>query len=87
MKALSIILLFLQFGCAPSTQNLIEQAHLTDDWSLVNQRMDAIERRKAERGPSCPRGTTELCESRLRDESCICVRNSEIRDMFGSLRW
>jgi hypothetical protein len=34
MKTLSILSLFLLFGCAPSTQDLIEQAHFTGDGTL-----------------------------------------------------
>ncbi len=83
MKALSILLLFLLFGCAPSTHDLIEQAHLTGDWSLVNKRIEAEERRKAERAPSCPKGMTRLCEIRLGDERCGCVRNADVRRMLG----
>jgi hypothetical protein len=33
VKTLSIFWLFLLLGCAPSTQDLIEQAHFTGDWS------------------------------------------------------
>ncbi len=47
MKALSILSLFLLFGCAPSTQDLIEQAHLTGDWSFVNKRIEAEEKQYA----------------------------------------
>ena len=47
MKALSILLLFLLFGCAPSTHDLIEQAQLTGDWSLVNKRIEAEEKQYA----------------------------------------
>jgi len=47
MKALSILSLFLLFGCAPSTQDLIEQAHFTGDWSLVNERIEAEEKQYA----------------------------------------
>ena len=85
VKALSILTLFLLFGCAPSTPDLIEQAHLTGDWSLVNKRMEAIERRQARKPQACPRGTTRLCGSRFGDERCSCVRNSEVRQILGSL--
>ena len=44
MKALSILSLFLLLGCAPSTQDLIEQAHFTGDRSLVNKRIEAEEK-------------------------------------------
>ncbi len=83
MRALSILMLFLLFGCAPSTHDLIEQAHLTGDWSLVNKRIEAEERRKAESGPSCPKGTIQWCEIRLGDERCGCVKNADIRQMLG----
>ena len=83
MKALSIILLFLLFGCAPSTQDLIEQAHDTGDWSLVNERIEA-ERRRAERLQSCPLGTTEWCDSG--DEGCRCVDNSDFQAAMDRMR-
>ncbi len=44
MKAISILSLFLLFGCASSTHNLSEQAHLTGDRSLVNKRIEAEEK-------------------------------------------
>ena len=47
MKALSILLLFLLFGCASSTHDLTEQAHLTGDWPLVNKRIEAEEKQYA----------------------------------------
>ena len=47
MKALSILSLFLLFGCAPSTQDLIEQARFTSDRSLVTKRIAAEDKRYA----------------------------------------
>ncbi len=44
MKALIILSLFLLFGCAPSTKNLVEQAHFTDERFLINKRNKAEER-------------------------------------------
>ena len=44
MKAFKILSLFLLFGCAPSTQDLIEQAHFTGDRSLINKRNEVEER-------------------------------------------
>ncbi len=44
MKALSILMLFLLFGCAPSTQDIIEQSHFTGDRSLVNKRIEVEEK-------------------------------------------
>ncbi len=47
MKAFKILSLFLLFGCAPSAQDLIEQAHFTGDRSLVNKRNAAEEKQYA----------------------------------------
>ena len=47
MKALSILSLFLLFGCAPSTRDLIEQAHFTGDRSLINKRIEAEDKQYA----------------------------------------
>ncbi len=70
LKALSIIFLFLLFGCATSTAELVEQAQLTGDWSLVDQREEARDRREA-RSQSCPVSTTKWCEGRRRGaENC-----------------
>ena len=84
VKALSIISLFLLLGCAPSTHDLIEQAHLTGDWSLVNQRYAAIEKREQPRAHSCPRSTTRFCTKRFRDERCGCASNADLRDQLGA---
>ena len=86
MKALSIILLFLVSGCAMSTQELIEQARISGDWSVVNKRFEVVERLEAKRRhQSCPRRTKRWCISRLGHEECSCVSDSESRDMFDSL--
>ncbi len=42
MKTLSIFSLFLLLGCAPGTQDLIEQSHFTGDRSLVNKREEKL---------------------------------------------
>jgi len=44
MKAIAILSLFLLLGCAPSTQDLIEQSYFTGDRSLVNKRIEAEEK-------------------------------------------
>ncbi len=83
MKTLSIFSLFLILGCAPSTQDLIEHAHFTGDWSLVNKRIEAEERRKAKREPSCPEGTIPWCKKSFGDERCNCVRDADVRRILG----
>jgi len=87
VKALSILMLFLLFGCAPSTQDLIEQAHFTGDWSLVNKKIEAEERRKTASAPSCPRGTIAWCKKSFGDERCNCVRNEDVRRVLDSLAY
>ncbi len=87
MKALSILILFVLIGCAPSTQDLIQQAHLTGDWTLVNQRVAAMERREAQRSQPCPRGGVKICNSRFGDNKCTCASNAEVRRMLDSLRY
>ncbi len=82
---ISILAMFLFSGCAPSTQALVEQAHVTGNWSLVNKREEAEERRRAERLPSCPRDMKPLCVQRLGKQSCSCLSNSEFRDRLDSL--
>ena len=47
MKAFKILSLFLLFGCAPSTQDLIEQSHFTGDRSLLNKRIEAEDKQYA----------------------------------------
>ncbi len=85
MNILKLLIPFLLFGCAHSTHDLIEQAHLTSDWSLVNKRIEAEERRKAERAPSCPLGTTQLWDRRFVDESYSCIRDPDVREMRDSM--
>ncbi len=85
VKAFSIFSLLLLLGCAPSTPDLIEQAHLTGDWTLVNKRMEAIERREARKPMSCPRGSTLVCNDRFGRDRCACVSNADVRQMLGSM--
>ena len=86
MKTISVTLLLLLVGCAPSTPDLIKQAHLTGDWTLVNARMESLERREAQQRLSCPRGTTEWCDGRFGRATCSCVRNDVSRSMMASIR-
>ncbi len=82
---ISILAMFLLSGCASSTQDLIEQAQLTDDWSFVNKRMATLERLEPQHPQSCPRGMRRYCVRRMREEKCTCVSNSDFRDMLESL--
>ena len=86
VKAISIIFLFLLSGCATSTADLIEQAQLTGDWSLVDKREEARDRREARRGPSCPSSTMKYCVGSPGRKSCSCVSTSKIQDMMRSMQ-
>ena len=85
VKALSILLLFLLCGCAASRADLFEQAQLTGDWSLVNKRDEAIDRREALR-QSCRMSETKYCQGRPGNVSCSCVRTSKIQGMMSSMQ-
>jgi len=85
IRTISILAMFLFSGCAQSTHDLIEDAQFTGDWSLVNKRYAAIERREARRGQSCPRGMKGWCVSRLGNEKCTCVSDAEGREMLDAM--
>ena len=85
VKALSILSLFLLLGCT-STQDLIEQAHFTGDWTAVNKRMDIIEKREAQRNSEeCSRDKTKFCSNRFAEQRCQCVSTIEVRRALDSL--
>jgi hypothetical protein len=86
VKLLSILSLFLLLGCASSTQDLIDQAHLTGDWKAVNKRLDIIEKRESRRNSeTCPRDKTKFCNNRFSDQRCSCVSTIEVRRALESL--
>ncbi len=84
VKALSIISLFLLFGCAASKSDLVEQAQLTGDWSLVDKRDAARDRREAGL-QSCRMSTTKYCTGRPGQVTCSCVPTSGFQEIFRSM--
>jgi hypothetical protein len=78
---------FLISACATDTQDLIEQAQLTDDWTAVNQRVAALERLEPQHPQSCPRGTRKYCVRRMAQEKCSCIENADFRDILESFDW
>lgn len=86
MKPISIILLFLVVGCAPTTDELIKQAHQTGDWTQVNQRLEAEANRAAERAVRCPAGTIRWCDNSYGDSVCSCVENADAYRMLDTFR-
>ena len=85
--AIAVLLTLLLSGCATtSTPELIEQAYLTDNWTAVNARFEALDRAEDQSNKMCPRGTKRWCVKRsVRQESCGCISNSEARERFESL--
>jgi hypothetical protein len=82
---ISILSMLLLSDCATSTQELIELAPFTGDWTHVNNRLDATERREAQSKQTCPPGTKLWCVSRIRNEGCSCVSDAYSGEMIESL--
>ena len=74
MNILKLLIPFLLFGCAPTTVELIEDAHRTADWSRVDKRLEAESRREAKRQSRCGLRLVEVCHgSSSENMSCVCV--------------
>lgn len=85
MKGLIALSAVLLLGCAEmKTLEELELAALqSGDWSAVNDRERAIQRREAQRGPRCPAGDIAVCEKRVRKDVCQCTSRDELRDLIG----
>ena len=82
MKGLGLVLSLLMLaGCGGmvTMEELEQQAVLTGDWSAVEKRERAIERRKQRHGPSCGRGQVSFCEVAMGRERCACVVSDSLR--------
>ena len=80
MNILKLLIPFLLFGCAPTTEELIAKAHRTADWSQVEKRLAAESRREARHKPRCASHYIELCEGNSRETmSCVCVERGMLR--------
>jgi len=73
MRALIIAIALLTSGCASSTNDLIKEAHQTDDWAAVNHRLEVEETRENSKR-SCADGLILMCTS-----TCECVSNQVAR--------
>ena len=81
MNILKLLIPFLLFGCAPTTEELIAKAHRTADWSQVEKRLAAESRHEARHKSRCAGGYIEVCEGNSKEiMSCVCVKR-------GNLRW
>ncbi len=68
-------------ACAPSTEQLIKEAHDTGDWSQVEKRQDAVLERQARMTPLCEDGLVSVCKERgkLIKPKCVCVDTITVR--------
>lgn len=84
MKFASVFVMLLLVGCvaAPTMEQLETQAFLTGDWSAVEKREHAIERRRLRDGIQCPESYMSYCEISFGRKSCTCVARDAIRVSF-----
>ena len=81
----TVFSILLLAGCGTSTQDLISEAQLTDDWTQVNSRFSALDRRDAQSLASCPSGRKSWCVKRLSQMKCSCVNDSDGRDILRDM--
>ena len=74
MNIIKLLIPVLLIGCAPTTVELIQEAHRTADWSSVEKRLEAESKREERSKPPCASNYIEWCEGHSRETmSCICV--------------
>ena len=86
MKVLGLVLtVLLLAGCGTtvSMEELEKQAFLTGDWSAVEKRERALERRKMRRGKFCPGGAVAVCETFAGESNCTCVETDSLRAILA----
>lgn len=85
MRGVFLTALCFVAGCAsgPSLEQLERQALLTGDWSTVERREQAVERRQARDEIRCPAGQTGYCENRRLIRPCRCVDSDSVYAMLG----
>ena len=79
----SVLLLVAGCGSMVPMEELEAQAMLTGDWSAVEKRERAIERRKMRNGSVCPAGLIAICEGGMRADRCTCVQADVMRSLIG----
>ena len=88
MKVLGLaltVLLLAGCGTTISMEELEKQAFLTGDWSAVEKRERAIERRRLRRGHYCPDGAIAVCEGMGGISRCSCVEADDLRAILAGL--
>lgn len=80
MRGLMVLGVALLFGCAEhKTLEELELAALqSGDWTAVERRERAIEKRKARRGFVCGQGAIAVCETRGGDTRCECASQDSV---------
>jgi len=86
MKVLILVLAFsLMAGCGTMTPlvELEQQALLTGDWSAVEKRERAVQRRQARKRNICPQGQVAVCESFAGTARCACVESDNLHAILS----
>ena len=80
MKVLVLLVAIFLTGCGSmqSLEELEQQAFISGDWSLVEQRERIIAKRKARKGVQCPAGEVSYCESHFGKSRCGCISREEM---------
>ena len=75
--------LILGSACAVPTQQLVDEALITGDWSEVEQREAALSRRQVrEQSMHCGQNEVGYCKAsgRLKKQVCTCERYADVRN-------
>ena len=85
VMSIALVLLFLVLGMAvgcapyPTMEELETEAMQTGDWSKVESRQRAIERRAERRGPTCPSGYVAFKDGQ---KDWICIPRQEMQNIL-----
>ena len=85
MKILCLFALFALAGCVarPTLQELEYAALRSGDWSQVEKRERALERRQFRNGPQCPDDRIAICDVQFGDVACSCADRDDLRRVLG----
>ena len=87
MKYLGVVLVVLGLAaCAPypTLEELEHEALLSGDWTAVERRERSMQRRAAERRPTCGGGYIAVCRNEIGRSECLCVARDVYLDTFTS---
>ncbi len=79
MRILLVTAFLLVSACAPTTSALIDEAGRTGNWTAVNQRFDAEEKRRQSTIDHCGSGRTLFCTTEFGELRCSCVPDTVAR--------